>query len=832
MLTDGTPVLGFRLSTVSVITATDDQINELTGHLRTALNSVPAGLHLQLLRRSRAVDASLFRDYVGALKSTHPLLREQRAHSAAHLQRQGMRCFDTFLLISRPRALVGRGEKADLFTRARSLLGFGPKPTEISRRRHLDVFEKHRQEASQIVQSLGATGITAKPLTDQDFVALAFAMLNPGREDQVPQLTDAHPPKELPPKQRPLYRALSLREQLVQTSASHSMDALFLGEPLTPHRVLTLKAMPRTTEAAGARVLNRIPFDHWLSVGLSVPDSEARYEEADKRRKRAHAWAQGAVANIKAEEQAAELTEALRTMTSNDQRVFNLSVAVLLSARDVVELEHRSTDVARVFGGIQTPVVPARMAQLTTYVSMLPGCSHLAPHSRTVLTDNAAHFLPVYDAWQGDERPTWLASTRNNEPFRVDLRNPRDDAWNVNVFGRTGSGKSFFVLSQLEAAMLGQNSSVIIIDVGGAEDGSYYRLCKLLGGDFVDLSLDGTNAINPFPSRRDLYVTDKGAPASDPNPGLVNFLLALASLACHDQGDDKRSRVGERILRDAIVQTYERLGPDCTPIFSDVEATLASHYKGEDSADEEQARRYAKTLRAFLAGPAGKLMNQPSRVKLGSNFVVFDLKGLENLGDEATAMLYVVNSYVWTMLGKRNRDELAFVVYDETWKIMKHPTGAALQEELYRTARKLRAGVVSVTQKLEDFLSSSAAKAVLSNTLRTFLLRHKDGHDQVGQLLGLNDVEAGLFRTLDTRKGYYSEVLMRTDAGTAILRYSASPWDYWLNTTDGLDKKVERDLLPQFGGDRLATLRHLVATYPNGAAAGAVSPPKKVPHAA
>ncbi|WP_342382217.1 ATP-binding protein (plasmid) [Myxococcus stipitatus] len=832
VLTDGTVVLSYRMSTLSIITETDDVVNVLADKFRTVLNAIPHGFQLQILRQSRPVDDRLFREYREAFKSSNPILREQRAHNGLHLQSLGLRTFDTFFFLSWPKALAQRDGKKDFVSRLIDFVSKRGRKDDITRALHDETFDQLRQRAALLARSLASCGIVIEPLTDEQLVETIFKMVNPGTHRRVPTLTDARPPRELPDAERLLYRSLSLREQLVQSGASQNMDTLFLGEPLAPHRVLSLKALPKTTEAAMLRQANRLSFDHWLSVGISIPDSEAKFEEVDRRRKRAQSWAAQSAVNIKADEQAAELEKALRHMESRDQRVFNLSVQILFGARDVWELEQRTTQAVSVFGDFHTPVVTPRMVQLRAWTSMLPGAAHLAPNPRTVLTDNVAHMLPVYDAWQGDQKPVWLAATRNNEPLSIDLRDPRADAWNFSVFGRTGSGKSFFILSQLTSAMLGQGSPVVVIDVGGGEDGSYYRICQLVGGDFVDLSLDGKNAINPFLAHEDLFVTDDGRPSAAPNEGKFNFLLNLAVLACYDPGVTTRTRVGDRILRDAIVMTYARLGRARPPLFSDLADTLSHHYSGEDAADELLSRSFAKTLRAFLAGPAGKLLNQQTKVKLGSSFTVFDLKGLENLGDVATAMLYVVSSYVWNMIGKKDRTELAFVIYDETWKVTRHPTAAEIQEELYRTARKLRAGVVSITQKLEDFLNSPASKAVLSNTIRTFLLRHKDGHKTVADMLNLNEVELDLFKGLHTKKGYYSEVLMKTDSQSAVVRYSPSPWDYWVNTTDALDKELERKLLPQFGGDRLATVRHLVATYPNGASAGPVGSSSKVPHAA
>lgn len=831
VLTDGSIVLGYSLATVSVVTAPDDELNRIAGVLRSALNSLPPGYQVQVLRRSRPAPDDLFTDFEASLHPSAPtLLREQRAHARQHLAAAGLRVWDSYLFVSRPRALAQSPASGGLRQRLTELVRPAQALASVTRAHHLQLLERVRLDASRFVQALAPTGASVRMLSDEECLRVAFALLNPGRDDQFPPLADSAPPVELPEANRPLYRALSLREQLAHSGVSVTPDGLFLGEPLRPYRVLCLKTLPRATQAAGIRLANRLPFPHWLSFSVGVPDSEAKFDEVDRRRHRAQAWATGHVRNVKADEQAAELEAVLREMTSRDQRMFNLSLSVLIGAENLVQLERRTSEALGLFSDAQLPLVTARLAQKPAYLGLLPGCSHRAPHPRTVLTDNAAHLFPLYDAWRGDARPIWLASTRNREPFALDIRNPAYDAWNATVFGRTGGGKSFLVNSLLTTSCLAQGGPVVVIDVGGGENSSYLRLCRALGGDFVALSLDGRHAINPFYPRDELFTTDDEHehPSSTPNAGKLTFLVQLALLACQDPGAARATRIGERIVREAITSTYEKLAGR-TPIFSDVADTLAV-YEGEDTEDRQLARQYAKTLRAFLSGPAGRLLNQPTRVRLGGRFTVFDLKGLEALGDVATAVLYVVNAAVWNTLAPRGRKALAWVVYDETWKLMRHPTAAELQEELYRTARKLRAGVLSVTQNLDDFEASPASRAVLSNSLTTYLLRHKDGHERVSRLLGLNEVEASLFRSLDKKTGYFSEFLLKTERGSSVVRFSPSPFDYWTFTTDPLDKQLEAETLQRFHGDRLATLRHLASTYPNGAAAGAASP--KESHAA
>jgi conjugal transfer ATP-binding protein TraC len=208
-------------------------------------------------------------------------------------------------------------------------------------------------------------------------------------------------------------------------------------------------------------------------------------------------------------------------------------------------------------------------------------------------------------------------------------------------------------------------------------------------------------------------------------------------------------------------------------------------------------------------------------VSLKSNLVVFDLKGLEDLPPAISAvMLQTVSSFVWNMVW-RPRSEMAWVIYDECWAFLRHRVAAELQEMLYRTARKMNVGVMSVTQRLEDFLAVPTAQAILANTSTLFLLKAVSNHDAVAQALSLNERETHLFKSLTSVKGKFSEMLVRRENGSAVCRLYPSPYEYWVNTTDPRDRALEREELARNRGDRLLALRELATKYPRGAAGGA-----------
>ena len=65
--------------------------------------------------------------------------------------------------------------------------------------------------------------------------------------------------------------------------------------------------------------------------------------------------------------------------------------------------------------------------------------------------------------------------------------------YNMTVFAKSGSGKSFTVkLEALRSMMMG--TDILIID----PENEYQKLCEAVGGSYIRLSLSSDTRINPF----------------------------------------------------------------------------------------------------------------------------------------------------------------------------------------------------------------------------------------------------------------------------------------------------------------------------------------------
>ncbi len=825
---DGSMALAWEVGPIDPTCVPAAEVNQKAGHLRRLVNVLPPGYHLQWLRRSHRLDKRYLDEYMAVHHATDPLFHEQRAMSAEALRARRLRRFDTYAVLIKPRALGKFGAPGiDGASRLFNRLLRRHDPLGITLAAHEAAKRELEATAATIQQTLLATGATLGRLDGDGFLRLIYTFVNPSATaDSVPPLEEVLP-RDLAAAPS-VYRDLSLREQVLRTAVSWDLDMISLDDPLRPHRVLAMKTLPRITRADLAMGLRKIEHGHWLAVGITAIDTSEREAKIERRRNRAFSSARGRFTrNVKADAEYQELESALDQMAKRDQQLFELSVHVLLGAENLVDLDHRTratSDGLRLAAKVSLET--ATYSQLHGWLGMMPGAGHTAPHKRVVLTDNAADFIPIYASSPGAERPLFVLSHRSGEPYFLDITDPRKTNHNFNVLGSSGKGKSFLMSGIIASSIVGQGSPLIVIDVGGRDEhgnviGSYYRLCQLSGGEYFEFSLDGANAVNPFMSRAELYTTEKGDPSPTPDKLKLRFLTGIVEMLVREEGTEALSTVEQGIIRATITQAYDRWGTERSPLLEDLIPELMGFAGDRD--DTTTARAYAKTLQAWVSGPYGPLLNTPSKIRPRTPFTVFDMKGLENLGRLAPVIMMILTSYVWSVV-TRPRDGLAWVIYDECWKLLNDPTAGKLHEELYRTARKLNAGVGSVTQRIEDFLAAPSSQAALANAEITYLLGHRTHHETVAKMLSLNSREFELFKSLQTQKGFFSEFLLKPAEDSvdhpAVLRYYAGPLDYWMNTTDPVDRELEQEVVRSVGGDRAAALRRLASEYPNGAVAG------------
>ncbi len=276
---------------------------------------------------------------------------------------------------------------------------------------------------------------------------------------------------------------------------------------------------------------------------------------------------------------------------------------------------------------------------------------------------------------------------------------------NSVVFATSGAGKSYAIkLEILRSLMLG--TDVIVID----PEREYKHLAEAVGGTYINISLSSENKINPFDLPRSI---GGDAKPKDIIRSAVITIKGLVKLMVGSLTYDEDSLVDR-----ALLETYAKkdITPDSDlskidpPIMSDFEQVLDGMEGGAD---------IALRLRKYTAGTFAGLLNNQTNVEMNNQLVCFSVRDLE---DELRPMaIYTIVNYIWNVV--RSEMKKRMLVIDEAWWMMQNEDSAKFIFALVKRCRKYYLGVTTITQDVNDFLTSPYGQAIVNNSSLQILLK-------------------------------------------------------------------------------------------------------------
>lgn len=309
---------------------------------------------------------------------------------------------------------------------------------------------------------------------------------------------------------------------------------------------------------------------------------------------------------------------------------------------------------------------------------------------------------------------------------------------NMVVFAKSGAGKSFTVkLEALRSMMMG--ADILIID----PENEYQKLCDAVGGSYIRLSLNSDTRINPFDLPR-VVDSDDGQDTDALRAnlitlhGLLRQMLGASQVAADGTTVNILSPSEEADLDQALIDTYARVGitsdplthNSTPPVMSDLYDTLA-HMGGSGPS-------LAQRLRQYTTGTFAGIFSQQSNVKIDNHMVVFNIRDLED--ELRPVAMYIVLNHIWNKVRTDQRKRMLIV--DEAWQLMKYPDSANFMFSLAKRARKYYLGLTTITQDVEDFISSPMGRAIVANSSIQLLLKQSPSAvDVLGQVFKLTEEE-------------------------------------------------------------------------------------------
>lgn len=307
---------------------------------------------------------------------------------------------------------------------------------------------------------------------------------------------------------------------------------------------------------------------------------------------------------------------------------------------------------------------------------------------------------------------------------------------NMVVFAKSGAGKSFAVkLEALRSMMMG--SDVIIID----PENEYQRLAEAVGGSYIQLSLNSSVRINPFDLPR-VIDSDDAEDALRANlvtlHGLLRLMLGGGQTTSNGMTTAALSPAEEADLDQALIDTYARAGITSDPLthnsvpptINDLYETLL-HMGGSGP-------QLAQRLRKYTTGTFAGIFSQQSNIDINNPMVVFNIRDLED--ELRPVAMYIVLSHIWNKT--RTEQKKRMLIVDEAWQLMKYDDSANFLFSLAKRARKYYLGLTTITQDVEDFMSSKMGRAIVANSSMQLLLKQSSSAvDVLGDVFKLTEEE-------------------------------------------------------------------------------------------
>jgi len=721
---------------------------------RALLNSLPAGLTLQFLVQIRSGDPECLDEYrrnvLGGADELTRLITDKKTQFIAGKFSQKRRYF--LFVTSHP-----TDRKAPMTW----LMPIYRRPLRETTREFHDLRAREHAAAEQIVtERLHSMGFRSRKLTPQQTVDVAFRHLNPRRARGLDL-------KRLSPLR-------TLREQVAFSPLKEEFDHVQIGDAC--FRGLSLLRLPEAAHLGYTqRLLNSLWPDCDLVLTVHTLDTESAIGKLKLKNNITRTLALTTMnKNYEAEQKHRELDELITEVRGSAQRLFKFSLSVLVRGDNVEDLRDKSNPVLGAFRDFASAeAVADDMNHFRLYLQSIPGHGELNDRQFFIQTDALAGFLPLTGSWRGSKDKKMIVETPLGELVGLDPFDGDLPAKHGLVLGTTGSGKSFTTNYLLNNFMVeSRNNHVVIIDVGG----SYRKIAKVFGGEYLEVTLSEQFGFNPFPRREQI------APGGEYDDDAVAYLLLLISRMCAAPGQ-VLSTYEKGFLEKAVKAAYAKK-PEV--LLSDVRqelANLAAAYPG--------AKKYADSLELWTTGMYGRLFNRPGNLDIGRRMVVFDLQNLENHPDLQSVYFFVIRSIIWGKL--LDRDLKKIIVIDEGWKFFNDEVGAELIENLYRTARKFNGAVFSISQSPKDFLDTKAANAIITNSYIKYVLKLTKGHELLSQFeLNPNEIEA--VKLLQSKPRVFSDLFVKYGTNSLVARIEPCLLDYWICTTDAKDHVRESRL--------------------------------------
>ena len=433
------------------------------------------------------------------------------------------------------------------------------------------------------------------------------------------------------------------------------------------------------------------------------------------------------------EKEIEEASEIISRMIENNEVVSYLTVYILVSAEEEVELQRKCKEVE-----MEMQRQKIKIRHLTNYM-LMGGFKAVAPFF-TIQTDLSKNFKRniLTSTFTGgflfntetfiDEKGYYWGISQNGgiiifNIWKQDLGRTNS---NMIVVGSSGSGKSMSVKHMIINEL--PTTKLLIID----PENEYAHLCKSLKGKIIACDGSKEGVLNPLQVRNN-QDDETGKNALSLHFQFLQTFFQILYPSLTEIEFSKLDLVLEELYKKFKIDQntdISKLKNTDFPILEDLYFLMEK--KNKKNQDEILEKLLA-LIRPICIGQASGIWNGYTNVEVDTKLTVFNTSTMQKFQIQyKRAQYYNILSYAWDILSKDSK-ERTMLIADECHILVDPNIPQTLEYVRYisKMARKHNSSIVVVTQSIEDFLNEKIrlyGQSLLTNS--TYKLFFKtDGKD-------------------------------------------------------------------------------------------------------
>jgi len=523
-----------------------------------------------------------------------------------------------------------------------------------------------------------------------------------------------------------------------------------------------------------------INLDEIVDISLNIEPVESQIVLNNLRKKVGQLEASNSISQEKGkvrdpqlEAQINDAEEIRDKLQVGEERFFRFGFYITVYGKDETELEQIGKKIESILGTGLVYAKPATIQMEQGFNSTLPMGTDQLQIRRNMDTGAISTSFPFTTANLSRDEGILYGINRQNNGLVLFDRFSLENA-NMVVFAKSGAGKSFAIkLECLRSLMMG--TEVIVID----PENEYQTLCDAVGGSFLHLSLASDTRINPF----DIPLTIDPEEADNALRANIIMLHGLLRLMT-----GQMSPAEESDMDVALINTYAQKGITNDPLTHTAQPPVMIDLYNTLNAMSGNGPSLAARLRRYTEGTFAGIFSEQSNVDLNNNFVVFNTRDLE---DELRPIgMYITLNYIWNKVKTDKRKRI--LVIDEAWQLMQYEDSAMFMFSIAKRARKYYLGLTTISQDVEDFLSTRLGRAVVNNSSLQLLLKQSPSSvDRIADTFKLTQEETKRLTQFPVGEGLFFAGLSHV-----VIKVIGSPTEEQLITTNPKDL-LERQMKQQ-----------------------------------